>query len=143
MGVSSVEPDAMAQTYPDQIWHNGRIKPWAEATVHVMAHALHYGSSVFEGIRSYETPNGPAIFRLSDHTKRLFNSAKIYDIRIPYTLEEINAACRAVRAIATPGSVVATKEVFHTNVLWIHASATFRCFHQPLSVSRDEQDRTL
>ncbi|MBA8882391.1 branched-chain amino acid transaminase [Dokdonella fugitiva] len=86
----------MAQTYPDHIWHNGRIKPWAEATVHVMAHALHYGSSVFEGIRSYETPNGPAIFRLSDHNRRLFNSAKIYDIQIPYTLEEINAACRAV-----------------------------------------------
>jgi branched-chain amino acid aminotransferase len=96
MGVSSVEPDAMAQTYPDQIWHNGRIKPWAEATVHVMAHALHYGSSVFEGIRSYDTPNGPAIFRLTEHNKRLFNSAKIYDIQIPYTLDEINAACRAV-----------------------------------------------
>ena len=86
----------MAQTYPDQIWHNGRIKPWAEATVHVMAHALHYGSSVFEGIRSYDTPNGPAIFRLTEHNKRLFNSAKIYDIQIPYTLDEINAACRAV-----------------------------------------------
>jgi branched-chain amino acid aminotransferase len=86
----------MAMTYPDHIWHNGRIKPWAEATVHVMAHALHYGSSVFEGIRCYETPNGPAIFRLSDHNRRLFQSAKIYDIAIPYTLEEINAACRAV-----------------------------------------------
>ncbi|MBO9664618.1 branched-chain amino acid transaminase [Dokdonella sp.] len=86
----------MAQQYPDHIWHNGRIKPWAEATVHVMAHALHYGSSVFEGIRSYETPNGPAIFRLTDHIKRLFLSAKIYDIAIPYTLEEINAACREV-----------------------------------------------
>ncbi|MGN6521195.1 MAG: branched-chain amino acid transaminase [Dokdonella sp.] len=86
----------MAQTYPDHIWHNGRIKPWAEATVHVMAHALHYGSSVFEGIRSYETPHGPVIFRLTEHNKRLFNSAKIYDIQIPYTLEDINAACRAV-----------------------------------------------
>lgn len=96
MRVSSVEPDAMAQTYPDQIWHNGRIKPWAEATVHVMAHALHYGSSVFEGIRSYDTPNGAVIFRLTEHNKRLFNSAKIYDIQIPYTLDEINAACRAV-----------------------------------------------
>lgn len=86
----------MAQQYPEHIWHNGRIKPWAEATVHVMAHALHYGSSVFEGIRSYETPKGPAIFRLTDHIKRLFQSAKIYDIAIPYTLEEINAACREV-----------------------------------------------
>ncbi len=86
----------MAQQYPEKIWHNGAIKPWADATVHVMAHALHYGSSVFEGIRSYETPNGAAIFRLTDHLKRLFQSAKIYDIAIPYTLEQIAAACREV-----------------------------------------------
>ena len=88
----------MARQYPDHIWHNGTIKPWAEATVHVMAHALHYGSSVFEGIRSYDTPRGPAIFRLSDHNRRLFLSAKIHDIVIPYTLEQINAACRDVLA---------------------------------------------
>jgi branched-chain amino acid aminotransferase len=86
----------MAQSYPEYIWQNGRIKPWAEATVHVMAHALHYGSSVFEGIRCYETPQGPAIFRLTDHIKRLFHSAKIYDIAIPYSLDELNAACREV-----------------------------------------------
>jgi len=86
----------MAQQYPAHIWHNGAIKPWAEATVHVMAHALHYGSSVFEGIRSYEVPGGAAIFRLTDHMKRLFLSAKIYDIEIPYTLEQLNAACREV-----------------------------------------------
>jgi branched-chain amino acid aminotransferase len=82
--------------YPEWIWHNGKIKPWADATAHVMSHALHYGSSVFEGIRSYETPNGPAIFRLSDHTRRLFASARIYEMAIPYSLEEINAACRDV-----------------------------------------------
>jgi branched-chain amino acid aminotransferase len=82
--------------YPEWIWHNGTIKPWADATTHVMSHALHYGSSVFEGIRSYETPNGPAIFRLSDHTRRLFASARIYDMAIPYTADDINAACRAV-----------------------------------------------
>ncbi len=82
--------------YPEWIWQNGAIKPWAEATTHVMAHALHYGSSVFEGIRCYETPNGPAIFRLTDHTRRLFASAKIYDMVIPYTVDEINAACREV-----------------------------------------------
>jgi branched-chain amino acid aminotransferase len=86
----------MAQSYPEYIWQNGRIKPWAEATVHVMAHALHYGSSVFEGIRCYETPQGPTIFRLTDHIKRLFHSAKIYDIAIPYSLDELNAACREV-----------------------------------------------
>lgn len=82
--------------YPDWIWHNGAIKPWAEATTHVMAHALHYGSSVFEGIRCYDTPQGPAIFRLHDHNRRLFASAKIHEIAIPYSLEEINAACREV-----------------------------------------------
>ena len=82
--------------FPDKIWHNGVIKPWAEATTHVMAHAIHYGSSVFEGIRAYETPKGTAIFRLHDHNKRLFQSAKIYDLDIPYTLDEINAACREI-----------------------------------------------
>jgi len=82
--------------YPQWIWQNGAIKPWADATTHVMSHALHYGSSVFEGIRSYETSDGAAIFRLSDHTRRLFASAKIYDMPIPYSLEELNAACREV-----------------------------------------------
>lgn len=82
--------------YPQWIWHNGTIKPWAEATTHVMAHALHYGSSVFEGIRCYDTPGGPAIFRLTDHNKRLYLSAKIHEIDIPYSLDEINAACREV-----------------------------------------------
>ena len=82
--------------YPEWIWQNGSIKPWAEATTHVMAHALHYGSSVFEGIRCYDTPNGPAIFRLSDHIRRLFASARIYDMVIPYTVDELNAACRDV-----------------------------------------------
>jgi branched-chain amino acid aminotransferase len=84
--------------YPEWIWHNGSIKPWAEATTHVMSHALHYGSSVFEGIRCYETPNGPAIFRLTDHNRRLFASARIYDMALPYSLDEINAACHAVIA---------------------------------------------
>lgn len=86
----------MSHTHPPFIWHNGAIKPWAEATVHVMAHALHYGSSVFEGIRCYDTPNGPAIFRLTEHMKRLRLSAKVYDIAMPYTVEQLNAAAREV-----------------------------------------------
>jgi branched-chain amino acid aminotransferase len=86
----------MVQQYPPFIWHNGAIKPWAEATTHVMSHALHYGSSVFEGIRCYDTPKGPAIFRLTDHNRRLFASAKIYDMPMPYSLEQLNAACREV-----------------------------------------------
>ncbi len=86
----------MSPQYPAFVWQNGHLKPWAEATVHVMSHALHYGSSVFEGIRSYETPSGPVIFRLTDHMRRLYHSAKVYDLAIPYGLEELNAACRAV-----------------------------------------------
>lgn len=75
------------------IWHNGQLKPWNEATCHVSTHALHYGSSVFEGERVYATPNGPAYFRLAEHTARLFESAAVYDIEIGYTPAQINAAC--------------------------------------------------
>ncbi|WP_111267345.1 branched-chain amino acid transaminase [Marilutibacter maris] len=85
-----------AMQYPDWIWHNGDIKRWQDATTHIMAHGLHYGSSVFEGIRCYETPNGPAIFRLTDHNKRLYASARIYDMALPYDLDTLNAACREV-----------------------------------------------
>jgi branched-chain amino acid aminotransferase len=79
--------------YPDHIWHNGALKPWAEATVHVMAHGLHYGSSVFEGIRSYRTAGGQAIFRLGDHLRRLYASAKIYDMPVPYDVDILSRAC--------------------------------------------------
>jgi branched-chain amino acid aminotransferase len=78
------------------IWHNGELMPWANAQVHVLTHALHYGSSVFEGIRVYATPDGSKIFRLQAHTRRLFDSAKIHRIRIPYSAGEVDAACRAV-----------------------------------------------
>jgi branched-chain amino acid aminotransferase len=78
------------------IWHNGSLKPWTEATVHVGAHALHYGSSVFEGIRVYSTPQGPSYFRLTDHTQRLLLSAKVYDLIVPWTAQEIDRACEAV-----------------------------------------------
>lgn len=77
------------------IWFNGRLVLWADANVHVMTHALHYGSSVFEGVRCYKTPNGPAIFRLGDHLERLFESAKIYRMTLPYSQDELAAACRA------------------------------------------------
>jgi branched-chain amino acid aminotransferase len=90
------EKIVMAQQYPQFIWHNGAIKPWAEGTTHVMSHALHYGSSVFEGIRTYETARGRTIFRLTDHMRRLYHSARVYDMAIPFTLDEMNAACRDV-----------------------------------------------
>ena len=75
------------------IWHNGRLVPWEDATVHVLSHGLHYGSSVFEGIRVYGTPRGPMGFRLGDHLTRMYNSAKLYRMDIPYSGEEITAAC--------------------------------------------------
>jgi len=78
------------------IWFNGKLVHWEKATVHVLTHALHYGSSVFEGVRAYETPKGVAVFRLRDHTRRLFDSAKIYRIPIGYSPEAINEACRQV-----------------------------------------------
>ncbi len=93
----------MTQRYPDFIWHNGSVKHWQDATVHVMAHALHYGSSVFEGIRAYDTPNGPKVFRLTDHLKRLYASAKIYEMEIPYTLEQLTNACRETLAANKQG----------------------------------------
>src|ERR1700757_226630 len=80
------------------IWFNGKLVPWEKATVHVLAHALHYGSSVFEGVRAYETPRGVAIFRLRDHTRRLFDSARIYRIAMSWSVEQINDACRQVIA---------------------------------------------
>jgi len=80
------------------IWFNGKLVPWEKATVHVLSHALHYGSSVFEGVRAYETPKGVAIFRLRDHTRRLFDSAKIYRIPMPFSPEQLNEACRQVIA---------------------------------------------
>jgi branched-chain amino acid aminotransferase len=80
------------------IWFNGKLVHWEKATVHVLSHALHYGSSVFEGLRAYETPRGVAIFRLQDHTRRLFDSAKIYRINIPFSPEAMNDACRQVIA---------------------------------------------
>ena len=84
----------MAKVNADLIWSNGKLMPWKDATVHVMSHALHYGSSVFEGIRAYETHKGTCIFRLEDHIERLFNSAKIYRMNIPFTQEEIIQACK-------------------------------------------------
>lgn len=86
----------MPITPTKSIWFNGEFVPWEKATVHVMTHAMHYGSSVFEGIRSYNTPKGPAIFRLAPHVSRLFDSAKIYSMTLPYAKEQIAAACKAI-----------------------------------------------
>lgn len=74
------------------VWMNGRLVPWKEARIHVASHCVHYGSSMFEGFRAYDTPRGTAVFRLEAHTKRLFNSCKIYRMDMPYTQEEFNRA---------------------------------------------------
>jgi branched-chain amino acid aminotransferase len=78
------------------IWYDGRLVPWRDATTHVLTHSLHYGLAVFEGVRAYRTPEGPAIFRLQEHTERLFNSAKIFMMEVPYTREQLNEAQREV-----------------------------------------------
>ncbi len=73
----------------DKVWMNGELVPWEKATVHVLTHALHYGSGVFEGIRCYETPRGPAVFRLREHLQRMERSAKIFMMEIPYSVDEL------------------------------------------------------
>lgn len=78
----------------DYIWFNGEMVPWVEANVHVLTHAMHYGTSVFEGVRCYNTPKGPVIFRHPEHARRLKDSAKIYRFPIPFTEEEIMEATR-------------------------------------------------
>ena len=79
----------MAIQKTDKIWHNGALINWDDATLHVMSHVIHYGSSVFEGIRCYAPPSGPAIFRAQEHIQRLVDSAKVYRIDLPFTRDEI------------------------------------------------------
>ncbi|MEN9659805.1 MAG: hypothetical protein RL571_3270 [Pseudomonadota bacterium] len=78
------------------IWYDGQLVEWRNATTHVLTHTLHYGMGVFEGVRAYETPKGTAIFRLHDHTERLFNSAKIFQMNIPFSFEELFEAQKTV-----------------------------------------------
>jgi len=88
----------MARLNPTEwIWRDGEMIRWADATVHVLSHSMQFGSSIFEGIRCYSTPQGPAIFRLRDHLQRLVNSCRIYRIELRYTLDELLlAACQVV-----------------------------------------------
>ena len=82
----------------EKIWHNGKWINWDDAKLHVLSHVVSYGSAVFEGIRCYETKQGPAIFRLREHMQRLINSAKIYRMELPFSLDDFsNAACELVR----------------------------------------------
>jgi branched-chain amino acid aminotransferase len=82
----------------EKIWHNGRYINWDDAKVHVLSHVISYGSGVFEGIRCYATTQGPAVFRLRDHMQRLIDSARIYRMELPYSVDELsNVACELVR----------------------------------------------
>jgi branched-chain amino acid aminotransferase len=94
-----------------KIWMNGTLVDWDKAQVHVLTHTLHYGTGVFEGIRAYETSEGPAVFRLTEHINRLFKSAKILGMEIPYTPEEL---------------IAATKEV-------VHSTGLPSCYVRPLA----------
>ena len=97
----------MPITPTPKIWMNGELVDWESARIHVLTHTLHYGSGVFEGIRAYETEQGPAVFRLTDHIVRLFNSAKIIGLDIPYTVEEIVQATKdTVASTGLPGCYV-------------------------------------
>ncbi|HEV8564410.1 MAG TPA: branched-chain amino acid transaminase [Actinomycetota bacterium] len=100
----------MPITEVEKIWMDGELVPWGEAKIHVLSHALHYGSGVFEGIRAYETSRGAAVWHLDEHLKRLYRSAKLYHLEIPYSIEAL---------------VQATKDV-------IRANALNACYVRPL-----------
>jgi branched-chain amino acid aminotransferase len=95
----NIEGDlAMPVQKTEKIWHNGKFIAWDDAKLHVLSHVVSYGSGVFEGIRCYETPQGPAIFRLREHMQRLINSARIYRMELPYSVDEFSSvACEVVR----------------------------------------------
>src|SRR6185369_1126066 len=86
----------MGFTPTETIWFNGKLVPWGEAKVHVLSHALQYGTGVFEGMKSYPTDDGPAIFRLDAHLERFYKSAELYDLAIPYTQDALADACLEV-----------------------------------------------
>ncbi|MBV9623224.1 MAG: branched-chain amino acid transaminase [Acidobacteria bacterium] len=91
----------MALEKTDRVWHNGKLIRWEDATVHVMSHVIHYGSSIFEGVRCYNPPSGPALFRADDHIERLIDSAKIYRMEVGFSREELT--CAMVDLVSTNG----------------------------------------
>jgi branched-chain amino acid aminotransferase len=105
----------------EKIWMNGELVDWADATVHVGVHGLHYGTGVFEGIRAYETPKGPSVFRLADHLQRLHASAKLLYMEIPHSVEEIRAGVHElVRANGLPSCYIRPIAFFGYGSLGVH-----------------------
>ena len=104
-----------------KIWMNGELVDWADATVHVGVHGLHYGTGVFEGIRAYETPKGPAVFRLADHLQRLHDSARLLWMELPYSVEELRTATHdLVRANGLPAAYIRPIAFFGYGSLGVH-----------------------
>src|SRR3954447_23207797 len=97
----------MPITPTEKIWMNGELIPWERAQVHILTHSLHYGTGVFEGVRAYETEKGPAVFRLTEHIERLFNSARIMLMEIPYTVDDLVTAVKdTVRESGLPSCYI-------------------------------------
>ncbi len=104
-----------------KIWMNGELVDWADATVHVGVHGLHYGTGVFEGIRAYDTPKGPAVFRLADHMQRLHDSAKLLYMEIPYGVEDLRSATHElVRANGLPACYIRPISFYGYGSLGVH-----------------------
>src|SRR5689334_4348537 len=104
------------------IWLDGQLVPWREAKVHVLTHTLHYGMGCFEGVRAYETPKGTAIFRLREHTQRLFNSAKILGMQIPFSPEQVDEAQRqVVRQNKLPACYLRPMVFYGSEAMGLHA----------------------
>ena len=104
-----------------KIWMNGELVDWADATVHVGVHGLHYGTGVFEGIRAYDTPKGPAVFRLADHLQRLHDSAKLLYMEVPYSVEELRSATHElVRANGLPACYIRPISFYGYGSLGVH-----------------------
>ena len=105
----------------DTIWMDGALVPWADAKVHVLTHALHYGSGVFEGIRAYKTERGVAVLRLTEHLKRLVRSAKLYYMPVPYSIE------RALRRDLRGARVQQARRLLHPAARSSAATARWAC----------------
>jgi branched-chain amino acid aminotransferase len=113
----------MGYTPTERIWFNGALVPWADAKVHVLAHGLQYGTGVFEGLRSYGTADGPAIFRLDAHLERFFKSAELYDLVMPYTMAALtDASLEVVRANRLEASYLRPVAFFDAGTLSVWTS---------------------
>ena len=122
----TTEKERMVQE-TEKIWMNGELVDWADAKIHVGTHGLHYGSGVFEGIRCYDTPKGPAVFRLGDHLQRLHNSAKLLYMELPYSVDELTRRVqRAARRERPAASATCARSRSTATASWASPRATTR-----------------